>query len=86
MEKVERREIRVVQIRCKYCHPYLKDTPESAVLPGIAKGQMSRVKDTLSIYSKAFIKTFLCARNCANPWRYNDNIYSQESGMRQVQN
>lgn len=58
MEKVERREIRVVQIRCKHCHPYLKDTPESAVFPGIAKGQMSRVKDTSSIYSKAFIKPF----------------------------
>lgn len=64
MGRVERREIRVVQIRCKYHHSYLKDTPESAVFPGIAKGQMSRVKDTLSIDSKAFIETFLCARNC----------------------
>lgn len=64
MGKVERREIRVVQIRCKYSHSYVKDPPESAVFPGIAKGQMSRVKDTLSIYSKALIETFLCARNC----------------------
>lgn len=52
MGKVERREIRVVKSGVNTAI-LMSKIPLNAVFPGIAKGQMSRVKDTLSIYSKS---------------------------------